>query len=131
MALEEQVARLDIRCRDGDQEIQLLSGGNQQKVLLGRALASDSRALVLCEPTRGVDVGAKAEIHGLVADLARRGVAVVVVSSDLSDIIGLCDACVVMHAGRAAGRLARGGMTETGIMALATGHEAAAGAGAR
>ena len=116
--------RLDIRCSSYQQEIQLLSGGNQQKVLLGRALAGKCRVLILCEPTRGVDVGAKAEIHALMNELAEEGVSILLISSDLPEVMSMSDACLVMREGRMVGRLEKAEMTETRVGALATGEEA-------
>ena len=85
----------------------LLSGGNQQKVVYGKWLARDPRLLILDEPTRGVDVGAKAEIYALVDELAGRGVAVWMITSDMEELLGMSDRVVVMHEGRIAGELAR------------------------
>ncbi len=114
--------RLNIRCRDEHQQIQYLSGGNQQKVLLARALAADCKVLILCEPTRGVDVGAKGEIHALMNQLAAKGVAMLMISSELPEVINMSDSVMVMHEGRIAGRLSDDEMTETNIIACATGH---------
>jgi ABC-type sugar transport system ATPase subunit len=114
---------MDIRCTSDAQTVRFLSGGNQQKVLLARALATQCRLLVLCEPTRGVDVGAKSEIHRLIRALADQGVAVVLVSSDLPEIIALSDRALVMHEGRVTADLEREQLTEERIMAHATGQE--------
>jgi ribose transport system ATP-binding protein len=103
-----------------------LSGGNQQKVLLSRLLATAPKALILDEPTRGVDVGAKSEIYSIIDNLAKSGVAILVISSDLPEIIGICDRALVMRAGRIAGEvgaLARTSLTQENVMALATGTE--------
>ena len=121
--LEHYTARLDIRCRGASQEIAFLSGGNQQKVLLARLLATRSRLLILCEPTRGVDVGAKAEIHRFMGGLAQKGLAIILISSDLPELISLSDRCLVMHAGRISGRLDRSSMIETNIVGCATGQQ--------
>jgi len=83
--------------------------------------------LILDEPTRGVDVGAKAEIHGIIGQLVANGMAVVMISSELPEIMGVCDRVVVMRDGRASVPLAREGLTEERIMALATGEESAEG----
>lgn len=114
--------KLDIRCRDSKQKIQFLSGGNQQKVLLARALTTECRVLILCEPTRGVDVGAKAEIHGLMNELARNGVAIMMISSDLPEIISMSDRSMIMHEGRVAAILEGTELTETQLMGYATGQ---------
>jgi ribose transport system ATP-binding protein len=96
----EQIEALDVRPPDPDRSARTLSGGNQQKVLLARWLVHGCRVLLLDEPTRGVDVGARAEIYGLVADLAAHGAAVVVVSSDIPEVIGLADRVLVISEGR-------------------------------
>lgn len=95
-----QIQRLRIKVRDGDVRVGTLSGGNQQKVVIARALAAGSRVLLLDEPTRGVDVGAKVEIYELINKLASEGKAVVVVSSELPEILGMSDRIVVMRQGR-------------------------------
>jgi ribose transport system ATP-binding protein len=103
-----------------------LSGGNQQKVLLSRLLATQPKALILDEPTRGVDVGAKSEIYAIIDNLAKSGVAVLVISSDLPEIIGICDRVIVMREGRITGEVGRGTaapISQERIMALATGTE--------
>jgi ribose transport system ATP-binding protein len=103
-----------------------LSGGNQQKLLLSRLLAIAPKVLILDEPTRGVDVGAKSEIYSIIDNLAKAGTAILVISSDLPEIIGICDRVVVMRAGHIAGEVTRGPnspLTQEDIMALATGME--------
>jgi rhamnose transport system ATP-binding protein len=99
-----------------------LSGGNQQKVALARWLATRPAVLVLDEPTQGVDVGAKAEIHGLIVDLAAQGLAILLISSELPEILGMSDRVMVMRAGAVAGELERAAATQEGIMTLALGH---------
>ncbi len=103
-----------------------LSGGNQQKVVLGRWLALDPRAIVFDEPTRGVDVGAKGEIYALMRALADRGVAVLMISSDMEEVIGVSDRVAVMHEGRVAGTLGRAEFSEAAVLRLAIGQQAAA-----
>ena len=103
-----------------------LSGGNQQKVLLSRLLAIGPKILILDEPTRGVDVGAKSEIYAIIDNLAKSGTAVLVISSDLPEIIGICDRVIVMRAGEIAGQIRRDAtspLSQEEIMALATGTE--------
>jgi ribose transport system ATP-binding protein len=105
-----------------------LSGGNQQKVLLSRLLATTPKVLILDEPTRGVDVGAKSEIYSIIDNLAKSGTAILVISSDLPEIIGICDRVIVMRAGHIAGeieRTAKSPLNQEDIMALATGMEQA------
>ncbi len=116
--------RLDVRAAHFGQAIGALSGGNQQKVILGRWLARDPRLLVFCEPTRGIDVAAKAAIYQLMRDVAARGRGVVMVSSDLPEVIGVSDRILVMHQGRIAGECSPE-VGEEGVMALAVGHRPA------
>ncbi|MGO7209122.1 ATP-binding cassette domain-containing protein, partial [Rhizobium ruizarguesonis] len=96
-----------------------LSGGNQQKVLIGRWLLTEPRILILDEPTRGIDVGAKAEIHRLVTEMARDGVAVVMISSEMPEVLGMSDRIMVMHEGRVTGFLNRDEATQIKVMELA------------
>jgi len=103
-----------------------LSGGNQQKVLLSRLLAATPKVLILDEPTRGVDVGAKSEIYSIIDNSAKSGTAILVISSDLPEIIGICDRVIVMRAGRIVGEIAQGAtspLNQEDIMAFATGTE--------
>jgi ABC-type sugar transport system ATPase subunit len=96
-----------------------LSGGNQQKVLLGRALLHDPAVLLLDEPTRGVDVGARAEVHRRLRELAARGQAIVVASSELEELFALADRILVLAAGRAAASFERGEWSAEAVMAAA------------
>ena len=96
-----------------------LSGGNQQKVALARWLAINPKILILDEPTQGVDVGSKAEIHGLMMDLAERGLAIIMISSELPEILGMSDRIAVMHQGTIAGVLSRQEATQQKILSLA------------
>lgn len=100
-----------------------LSGGNQQKVVLGRWLACDPKVLIFDEPTRGIDVGAKAEIYSLIQRLANEGVSVIVISSEMEEVLGISDRIAVMHEGRITGVLERPQFTEEAVMYLATGSE--------
>ena len=104
------------------QIIENLSGGNQQKVLLARWLLNQPKILILDEPTRGVDVGAKAEIHALITQLARNGVAIIMISSELPEVIGMSDRVAVMHERRLSGILSREHATQENIMTLASGE---------
>jgi L-arabinose transport system ATP-binding protein len=113
------IDRLRIKTPSPDQLVSKLSGGNQQKVVLGRWLARQPKALILDEPTRGIDVGAKAEIYRLIAQLAAEGVALLVISSELPELIGLADRILVMAGGRIVGELARGDASEEEILKLA------------
>lgn len=111
--------RVRLRARGEDQQAQYLSGGNQQKVVIAKWLAARPRVLLFDEPTRGVDVGAKAAIHALVRELAREGLAVLIISSELPELIGMSDRILVMSEGRLAGELPAGAGEEE-IMRLAT-----------
>jgi ribose transport system ATP-binding protein len=115
------VDRLGIRVASIDQPVGELSGGNQQKVLLAKWLETDPAVLILDEPTRGVDIGAKAEIYHLMDDVASRGVAVLFISSELPEVLGMSDRAYVMREGRIVADLARGELTEEGVMRHATG----------
>lgn len=119
------VRELGIRTPSIEQEAQYLSGGNQQKVVLAKWLVLQPKALVLDEPTRGVDVGAKEEIYRLIERLSASGVATLMISSEMQELIGVCDRVVVMHEGRIAGELQGAAVTEEAIMSLATGGRAA------
>jgi rhamnose transport system ATP-binding protein len=99
-----------------------LSGGNQQKVALARALATEPKVLILDEPTQGIDVGAKSEIHRLMIGLAERGLAILMISSELPEVLGMSDRIAVMHAGSIAGILERSEATQQKILTLALGH---------
>ncbi|WP_149139540.1 sugar ABC transporter ATP-binding protein [Gemmobacter caeruleus] len=110
---------LRIKTPDLDERIENLSGGNQQKVLLARWLMTKPRILILDEPTRGIDVGAKAEIHRLISKLAKDGVAVVMISSELPEVLGMSDRIMVMHEGHATGILDRAEADQVKIMELA------------
>jgi rhamnose transport system ATP-binding protein len=116
------IARLGIQARGPEQVTATLSGGNQQKVVLSKWLVAEAGVLILSEPTRGIDVGAKAEIHRLVARLADDGHAVLLISSELSEILGLSDVVHVMHEGRVTAVLPRAVASEARILAAAHGE---------
>ena len=113
------VRQLDVRLASPSVEIRTLSGGNQQKVLIGRALAIEPRILLLDEPTRGVDIGAKQEIYALIERLVADGMAVMLISSDMEEILRLSDRIVVLRRGRVAATLSRAEASETAIMRAA------------
>ena len=114
------IKALTIRTPSAEQRVRNLSGGNQQKVVLAKWLAVNPKILVLDEPTRGVDVGAKQEIYGLMHELAARGIGIVMISSELPEILGMSDRIVVLREGRLMGELSRADATEESVMALAT-----------
>ncbi|WP_277910982.1 ATP-binding cassette domain-containing protein [Asaia platycodi] len=98
-----------------------LSGGNQQKVLLGRLLETGPKLLILDEPTRGVDIGAKTEIYRIINDLAAQGLGIIVISSEMAEIIGVSDRVLVMREGHLTGELTGDAITQEAIMSLAVG----------
>jgi ABC-type sugar transport system ATPase subunit len=118
---DEFVNKLDIRTPSLRQWVRNLSGGNQQKVIIARWLTLKPRVLILDEPTRGIDVGAKAEIHALMNQLAQEGVGVLMISSELPEVLGVSDRILVMHEGRVAGEFTRDQATQDEIMRVATG----------
>jgi rhamnose transport system ATP-binding protein len=117
----EYVQRFAIKTPSVSSPVSTLSGGNQQKVALSRWLATKPSVLILDEPTQGIDVGAKAEIHGLIGDLASEGMAILMISSDLPEILGMSDRIAVMRAGTIVGIVERAGATQQQIIALALG----------
>jgi ribose transport system ATP-binding protein len=110
-----------IKASSVDQVLEELSGGNQQKVSLAKSLDPSPKVLIVDEPTRGVDVGAKHEIYRLIADLAAEGMAILFISSELEEVIGMCDRVLVMREGRPAGIVEGAAVNEEEIMYLATG----------
>ncbi|HRW49902.1 MAG: sugar ABC transporter ATP-binding protein [Caldilinea sp.] len=114
--------RLELKTPSMDQLIRNLSGGNQQKVLVSRWLLTVPEILILDEPTRGIDVGAKSEIHRLMSKLAQEGKAIIMISSELPEILGMSDRVLVMHDGRVGGEFARKDATQENIMRAATGQ---------
>jgi ribose transport system ATP-binding protein len=123
------IEKLRIKTPNERQIVQYLSGGNQQKVVLGKWLSMEPRVLLLDEPTRGIDIGAKQEIYSLMEELAEQGVAILFVSSEMEEILGMSDRTLVMHEGRITGELQRDELSEEAVMQLATGNVAATTAG--
>jgi L-arabinose transport system ATP-binding protein len=115
----EYIRELRVRTPSMEQEVRKLSGGNQQKTVLARWLARNPKLLILDEPTRGVDVGAKAEIYRIIDGLAAEGMALLVISSDMPEVLSLADRIVVMRGGRVAGEIARADATEEAVLTLA------------
>jgi rhamnose transport system ATP-binding protein len=120
------VQRLGTKTASIQSLVGTLSGGNQQKVALARWLVTEPKVLILDEPTQGVDVGAKAEIHRLMGDLAQKGLAIVMISSELPEVLGMSDRIAVMHGGRITGVLDRATATPQRVLELALGHPAKA-----
>ena len=123
---DEMIEKLRVKTPNSQQIVRYLSGGNQQKVVLGKWLSLRPRVLLLDEPTRGIDVGAKQEIYGLMEELAERGVAILFVSSEMEEILGMSDRTIVMHEGQLSGELTRDQLSEEAVMQLATGGRDAA-----
>jgi ribose transport system ATP-binding protein len=121
---ESYVNRLAIKTPTIEQKATFLSGGNQQRVVIAKWLATQPKLLIVDEPTRGVDVGAKSEIHALLCDLAREGMAIMMISSDLPEVLAMSDRVLVMRKGRIAVDLPAAGATQEAIMHYATGQEA-------
>lgn len=120
---QEYIEKIRVKTASMETPIKNLSGGNQQKVLVGRWLLTDPDILIVDEPTRGIDVGAKAEIHSLISELAAAGKAIIVVSSELAEVMGVADRIVVMHEGVVSGILDRSEFSQELIMKFATSHE--------
>lgn len=118
-AAAEVAGQLGVRMRGLGQEVRTLSGGNQQKIVIGKWLLAKARVLILDEPTRGIDVGAKVEIYQLINSLTASGHAVLMISSDLPEIVGMSDRVLVMARGRLVGELPAGAATQDSVMALA------------
>jgi ABC-type sugar transport system ATPase subunit len=117
------IARLSIKVSDPDRTVRNLSGGNQQKVVLAKWLATEPSVLLLDEPTRGIDVGTKAELYEIIRDLSKTGIATIIVSSDLPELLALSDRLLVMNGGRVVGELSAAEASEERILALALEHE--------
>jgi len=118
---ERYTAGLRIKTPSIEQKVKNLSGGNQQKVVLGKWLMTGPKVLILDEPTRGIDVGAKCEIYNIVNELVDNGVCVVMISSELPEVLGMCDRVLVMHEGRITGELPVSEATQERVMYHATG----------
>ena len=123
---DEQIRSLSIKTPNAETRVMNLSGGNQQKVVLGKWLSMNPKVMILDEPTRGIDVGAKAEIYRLMRELAERGTVILMISSDMEEVLNLSDRVAVMHEGEISGVLARADCTEENIMQLAVGKKIAA-----
>lgn len=119
---EEMTRKMRIKTPSDRQVVRFLSGGNQQKVVLGKWLAMRPKVLLLDEPTRGIDIGAKQEIYALMEELAEKGVAILFVSSEMEEVLGMSDRALVMHEGRLTGELSRDQLSEEAVMHLATGR---------
>ena len=121
--VDEYVARLRVKTPSNQELIKNLSGGNQQKVLVARCLLTDPDIIIVDEPTRGIDVGAKAEIHSLITNLAGQGKAIIMISSEMPEVMGMSDRIIVMHEGEVTGILDRSEFDQESIMKLAAGAQ--------
>jgi rhamnose transport system ATP-binding protein len=123
-AAEEATERFKVKAGDLDDPVSTLSGGNQQKVVLAKWLSTRPRVLIVDEPTRGIDVGTKADVHRLLSDLAADGLAVLMVSSELPEVLGMADRVLVMHEGRLVADIPADRASEESVMFAATAQEA-------
>ena len=117
---EEAITKYRIACRGPSTSVALMSGGNQQKVLLARWARTATKVLILDEPTRGVDVGAKADIYRMMQEAADQGLAILMISSELLEVVGMAERVYVMRDGKISGELEGGDISEHAIMTLAT-----------
>jgi ribose transport system ATP-binding protein len=117
-----EIDALNIRTPSARQLVQNLSGGNQQKVVLGKWLASDCKILILDEPTRGIDVGAKQEIYKLINTLAKNGLAIIVISSEMEEILNITDRMLVLFEGKFMGELSKDQYSQSTVLQLASGE---------
>jgi rhamnose transport system ATP-binding protein len=115
--------RLQVRSAGLNQLVKSLSGGNQQKVVLSKWLATHPSILILDEPTRGIDIGAKAEVHRIISDLATDGLAIILISSELPEVLAMADRVMVMHEGRVTGTFTRSEASQESVMYAATGQD--------
>ena len=120
---EEYIQKLKVKTTGGQQKAKNLSGGNQQKIVLGKWLSTNPKILILDEPTRGIDVGAKAEIYKLINELTAQGMAIVLISSELPEVMGMSDRLLIMYEGRVTGQLLKEEYTEERVMEYATGRK--------
>jgi rhamnose transport system ATP-binding protein len=114
------LGRMKLRFASYDQQVRELSGGNQQKVALAKWLRTEPRILILDEPTQGIDVGTKAEVHAMIADLAAKGIAIILISSEMPELIGMCDRIIVLREGQQTGEFSRADATQEAVVEAAT-----------
>ncbi len=120
--VDKEIKELSIRTPSAEQLVGNLSGGNQQKVVLGKWLASDSKILILDEPTRGIDVGAKQEIYKLINTLAESGIGIIVISSEMEEILGLTDRMLILYEGKFMTRLEKEAYSQERVLQFASGE---------
>jgi rhamnose transport system ATP-binding protein len=119
---DEYTEQFNVRMTGVDQLVGALSGGNQQKVVLAKWLAAKPRVLILDEPTRGIDIGAKVEVHRIISELAASGLGIILISSDLPEVLAMSDRILVLHEGRITAEIPRARATEERVMFAATGN---------
>jgi ribose transport system ATP-binding protein len=112
---------MNIKYSSLQQKVGILSGGNQQKIMIGKALSIDPKIIIFDEPTRGIDVGSKAEIYRILRNLANEGVGIIVISSELPEIIGLCDRVCILYEGKLCGEVTHTDINEQRILHIASG----------
>jgi ribose transport system ATP-binding protein len=117
---KDQIVNMKIKTQDEETKVRRLSGGNQQKVMIGKWLAAQPSILIMDEPTRGIDVGAKSEIHYMLRELCQKGIGIIIISSEMPEIIGMCDRVVVMHEGSITGIVTGDDINETSLIMLAS-----------
>ncbi|MHB8063919.1 MAG: ATP-binding cassette domain-containing protein, partial [Ruminiclostridium sp.] len=120
-ATDKYIKKLNIKTPSQNQVIKFLSGGNQQKVVLGKWLMTHPQILIFDEPTRGIDIGAKTEIYKIISDLANQGNTIIFISSEMEEVLGMCDRIIVFHEGVVSGELKREEATQEKLLKLATG----------
>jgi ribose transport system ATP-binding protein len=120
---DKEIKRMNVKTQSRDLDVGSLSGGNQQKAMIGKWMAVKPEVIIMDEPTRGIDVGAKSEIHFMLRKLCNEGMGVIVISSEMPEIIGLCDDVVVMHEGKYMGMVSIDDITENNLILMATGKQ--------
>ena len=124
-AVDAAIGRLRIKTSSRNQKVRTLSGGNQQKVVLAKWLLNEPEIIILDEPTRGIDIGAKSDIYRIIAELAAGGKTIIMISSELEEIMGLCDRAIVLAHGRITAEFERNAFSQEDILKAAMGHVAA------
>ena len=122
--MDEYIKSLSIKCRDGNQAAKALSGGNQQKVVIAKWLATNPKILIMDEPTRGIDIGSKNQIYALINDLAKQGIGIIMISSELPEVLQVANNIVVFAAGRVTGMLENRELTQDILLDYATSQKA-------
>ena len=122
--MDEYIKSLSIKCRDGNQKAKALSGGNQQKVVIAKWLATKPKVLIMDEPTRGIDIGSKNQIYALMNDLAKQGIGIIMISSELPEVLQVANNIVVFAAGKITGSLENKDLTQDILLDYATSQKA-------